>query len=104
MYFQLTFFNVVTLCLIAATLLMAAKRISVGMDSNWPLLYYGLLIAYWHGYAYTLDDYWVMGGLLCGLLLRFEFLGGMIVKPIRALELGVFTYVVGRCVTLVLQW
>jgi hypothetical protein len=104
MYFQITFFNVVTVCLMAATLLMAVKRFTIRLDSNWPLIYYGLLVAYWYGYTYTLDDYWMAGGLLCGLLLRFEFLGGAIEKPIRALELGVFTYVVGRCVTLILQW
>jgi len=73
MYFQITLFNAVTLFLMAATLLVAAKRLSSAVDSNWPIAYYGVLLAYWRSYAYTLDNYWVMGGLLCGLLLRFEF-------------------------------
>lgn len=104
MYFQITLFNVVTLLLMAATLLVAAKRLSCAVDSNWPMAYYGVLLAYWRGYAYTLDNYWVMGGLLCGLLLRFEFLGGAAEKLIRALELFVFVYVTWRCVQLILRW
>jgi len=104
MYFQVTLFNVVTLFLMAATLVVAVKRFSARIDSNLPLTYYGLLIAYWRGNAYTLDNYWVLGGVLCGLLLRFEFLGGAVEKLIRALELLVFVYVTLRCAKLILQW
>jgi len=104
MYFQITLFNMVTLFLMAATLVVAVKRFSAHIDSNLPLTYYGLLVAYWRGNAYTLDNYWVLGGLLCGLLLRFEFLGGAAEKLIRALELLVFVYVTVRCVKLILQW
>jgi len=104
MYFQITLFNVVTMFLIAATSMVAAKRLTAPPDTNWPLAYYGLLLAYWRGYAYTLDDYWVLGGLLCGLLLRFEFLSGAIEKVIRVLELLVFGYVIWRAVKLILRW
>lgn len=104
MYFQITLFNIVTLFLMAATLIMVVKRFSLRVDSNLPLTYYGLLVAYWRGNAYTLDNYWVLGGLLCGLLLRFEFLGGAVEKLIRVLEQLVLVYVVVRCVKLVLQW
>jgi len=104
MYFQITLFNIVTLFLMAATFLVVARRFSTRLDSNWPLTYYGVLLAYWRGYAYTLDTYWVMGGLLCGLLLRFEFLAGAAEKLIRALEFLVFAYVTWRCVKLILRW
>src|ERR1051326_315218 len=104
MYFQITLFNVVTLLLMAATLLVAAKRLSSAVDSNGPMPYSGVRLAYWRSYAYTLDNYWVMGGLLCGLLLRFEFLGGAVEKLIRALELLVFVYVTWCCIKLILRW
>jgi len=45
-----------------------------------------------------------MGGLLCGFLLRFEFLGGAVEKLIRALELFVFVYVTWSCIKLILRW
>ena len=104
MYFQITLFNVVTLFLMAATLVITAKRLTASSDTNWPLAYYGLLLTYWRGYMYTLDNYWVIGGVLCGLVLRFEFLGGTIEKIIRALELLVFGYIAWSCVRLILQW
>jgi hypothetical protein len=104
MYFQITSFNIVTLFLMAATLLAAAKRVAAGLDTKWLLAYYLLLVSYWRGYAYTLDNYWVLGGLLCGMMLRFEFLGGAVEKLIRTLELVVFCYVVWRCIHLILQW
>jgi len=104
MYFQITLFNIVTLFLMAVTLLIAAKRFSSAVDSNWPIAYYTVLLAYWRAYAYTLDSYWVMGGLLCGFLLRFEFLGGAAEKLIRALELFVFVYVTWSCIKLILRW
>jgi hypothetical protein len=104
MYFQITLFNVVTLFLIAATLVVTVKRLTASSDCNWPLAYYGLLLTYWRGYMYTLDNYWVIGGVVCGLVLRFEFLGGAIEKIIRALELLVFGYVVWSGVRLVLRW
>jgi hypothetical protein len=104
MYIPITLFNVVTLFLMAATVFIAVKRFTLRVDSNWPLVYYGVLAAYWRTFAYTLDNYWVLAGVLCGLLLRFEFLGGAAEKLIRAVELAVLVYVVFRCVKLVLMW
>jgi hypothetical protein len=97
MYFEITLFNVVTLMLMVATVLVAARRFSARADSNWPLTYYGVLLAYWRGYTYTLDTYWV-------LVLRFEFLGGAVEKLIRTLEILVFGYVIYCCVKLILRW
>src|SRR6266496_2304913 len=104
MYIPITLFNVLTLGMLAATVWVAIKRFTLPVDSNWPLAYYAILVAYCRAYAYSLDNYWVLAGLLCGLLLRFEFLGGAAVKLIRAVEIGVFVYVVGRCAVLLLQW
>jgi|SRR5579863_6955155 len=104
MYFLITTFNVVTLLLMAATVWVAIKRFTLHADSNWPLLYYGVLALYWLRDSYTLDNYWVVAGVLCGLFLRFEFLGGAVEKMIRAVELAVFAYVIFRCVKLVLMW
>jgi hypothetical protein len=104
MYFEITLFNVVTLMLMAATVLVAARRFTTRVDSNWPLTYYGVLLAYWRGYSYTLDTYRVLGGVLCGLILRFEFLGGAVERLIRAFEFLVFGYVILCCVKLILRW
>jgi hypothetical protein len=45
-----------------------------------------------------------LGGVLCGLILRFEFLGGAVERLIRAFEFLVFGYVILCCVKLILRW
>ena len=104
MYFPITVFNVVTLFLLLATIVMAYKRFTLPGESNWPLVYYAILIAYWRSFTYSLDNYWVLMGVLCGLLLRFEFLSGPFQKVIRAIELVVFGYIVWRCFVLIMMW
>ena len=104
MYFQITIFNVVTLFLLLATFVMGYKRFTLPGESNWPLVYYALLIVYWRSYPFSLDNYWVLMGVLCGLLLRFEFLGGPFKKVIRGIELVVFGYIVWRCFKLIMMW
>jgi hypothetical protein len=46
----------------------------------------------------------VLMGVLCGVLLRFEFLSGPFQKVIRAIELVVFCYIVWRCFKLIMMW
>lgn len=104
MYFYFTVFNIITLLLLAATVLVGVKRFSLHMDSNWPLVYYSAVIAYSRWFTYSLPDYWVLAGLSCGLLLRFEFLGAALVKLIRAIELLIFAYIILRCAKLILLW
>ena len=55
MYFPITLFNVVTLFLLLATIVMAYKRFTLPGESNWPLVYYAILIAYWRSFTYSLD-------------------------------------------------
>jgi len=55
MYFPITVFNVVTLFLLLATIAMAYKRFTLPGESNWPLVYYAILIAYWRSFTYSLD-------------------------------------------------
>ena len=55
MYFPITLFNVVTLFLLLATIAMAYKRFTLPGESNWPLVYYAILIAYWRSFTYSLD-------------------------------------------------
>ena len=55
MYFPITVFNVVTLFLLLATIVMGYKRFTLPGESNWPLVYYAILIAYWRSFTYSLD-------------------------------------------------
>jgi hypothetical protein len=104
MYFRFTLFNNLTLALMALTIGTAIARFTARQESNWPLVYYLLLVAYWKAFQGGLNGYWVLAGVACGLLLRYEFLGGIPLKIVRAAELAVFAYMLWRCVGLLLGW
>jgi hypothetical protein len=104
MWFEFNTFNLVTLGLMVATVLLAILRFRLPLDSNLPLTYYLFLLGYWHGSSYDLDGYWVLTGFLCGMLLRFEFLGGAFARLVRTMELAVFVYVLSRGTLLLFRW
>jgi len=104
MYFRFTMFNDLTLGLMALTIWVAVARFTARTESNWPLAYYALLVAYWKVFEGGLNGYWVLAGVACGLLLRFEFLGSIPLKIVRGAELAVFAYVLWRCAGLILLW
>jgi hypothetical protein len=51
-----------------------------------------------------LDPYWVFVGLVSGTLLRFEFLGGVILTLVRVLEFCFLGYIIWRALSLLLLW
>ncbi|MGB9605301.1 MAG: hypothetical protein ACPL88_05400 [Bryobacteraceae bacterium] len=103
MYFRFTLFNTLTLILLAATVAMIWIRLRVSIEKTWPLAYYALVIAYSEAFPGSLSPYGVFTGVVSGLLLRFEFMGGPVLKAIRLLEFGVFGYVLARGVQLLLM-
>ena len=104
MYFDYTLSNFVILFVIAATLLTGCLRFHLSLESNWPLAYYVVLVSYWHGSFDTLDSYWVMAGLICGIVLRFEILGVPVERLFRCLELLVFIYIIRESTALLFRW
>jgi hypothetical protein len=53
---------------------------------NWPLLYYLGLVLFVNYNPTTLNHSVVYGGVVCGFLLRFEFMNARFTLLIRALE------------------
>jgi hypothetical protein len=104
MYIQFNVFNLVTIFVMALTVVLAYKRFTMRLDSNGPLAYYAVLVGYMRTYEPGLDHYWVFAGVICGLLLRFEFLGKVADKIVRAFELVVLGYVFWRSLGKVLLW
>ena len=43
-------------------------------------------------YPDILDPAWVYAGVVCSLLLRFEFMGGVFLKIIRVIDITVLAY------------
>ncbi len=104
MYFRFTLFNTLTLVLMFATMAMAWVRLRFSVEKTWPLIYYLMLIAYSEGFPGSLSSSWVFAGVVLGLLLRFEFMGGAVLKGARVAEFVVFGYVLLRGLQLLLLW
>lgn len=103
MYFRLTLFNGITLFVAALTILAALARRRFKPDSNWFVLYYVLILAFWYFLPGSLDAPWVVGGVAAGIAMRFEFLGGIALTLVRTVEYVFFAYVLWRCVALILM-
>ena len=99
-YFRFTLFNSITLLIMALTIAAAAHRFLGRHTSNWPLVYYAVILGYTFGFEGSLHPAWVVVGLAGGLLVRFGFFW----KVARFAELVVFGYVLWRCLGLLLMW
>jgi hypothetical protein len=104
MPFRFTLFNGLVGLIMALTVWLIVLRFTRKLDSNWPLVYYAVLLAFWKVFDGSFNTWWVLAGVLCGLLLRFEFLGATVVKVVRWCELAVCGYVLWRSVGLWLLW
>src|SRR5689334_9002140 len=105
MGFHATNFTVTTMLLVAFTVFMAGVRNKKSLDSNWPLLYWVLVLVFTlvrpeETFHYQL----VLLGLASALLLRFEFMNDFFVKMFRAIETVVFVYVVIRGIQVAFQF
>ena len=71
---------------------MLVERYRGLIESNWPLFYYFGVVSHSCYYPGVLDPAWVYSGVVCTLLLRFEFMGGFFLKAIRFIDFVVLLY------------
>lgn len=96
-----TVINVTTGVLAGLTAWMIVARHKASPESNWPLAYYAVVVAFCARFPERLDPSWIYGGLICALLLRFEFMGGFVAKAVRALDYTALLYILYAAVTTV---
>lgn len=94
MHLRLTDFGILTMAIIAATVWIAFMRSKLPDESNWPLVYWGFLIAYLGWTEDVFNSYVIYFGLLLALTIRFEFLSPGFIKFFNILEYLCWTYVV----------
>jgi riboflavin transporter FmnP len=104
MYFQVTPFNLITLILLGLTVWVIVARTRGMLESNWPLVYYLLVLVYWKVFEGGLSPYWVYAGLVSAVLLRFEFMGGIVLTFVRVIEYIFLGYVIVRGLQLIFLW
>lgn len=97
-----TSFALLTFILVVLTLWMVVGRLTKSLESNWPLVYYLVVVAHLKAFSGGLNPSMVYVAVVCGLFLRFEFMGGAILKAFRAIELGTLAYIIWRGLSLLL--
>lgn len=94
MGFRATNFTVSVLLLMAATFFMMVVRMRKPVESSWPFLYWvGVAVATLSNQDLALDFRIVLGGLIAGLMLRFEFLSRSLINVVMAVEMLVWIYI-----------
>lgn len=79
-----------TFALAVATIWLAVNRFGLKLENNWPLVYYGLLVLFFNLYPLAVNAYVIYVSVICGLMLRFEFLNERIVFFFRIVEMLCF--------------
>lgn len=85
--------NLFTLAMIGLTLVMIQQRWVGNYDSNRPLLFYMLAVLYVRANEGHFNNYVIFIAIVAALFLRFEFLGGWLLRTVRLVEfvcLGLF--------------
>lgn len=98
---QPTAFNVTTLLMAAITIWILNVRWRGRSDTNWPLFYYLALFAYLRKFEDVLEPGYVYVAVVAGLLVRFEYLSGRLLKAIQIIESACLAYVILRCLQVV---
>jgi hypothetical protein len=80
---------VVSLALVAIVMLLRKRY-----DSNLPLLFYFIAVVFSRLFDRPVNPFILYGGLAFALLLRFEFMGGIVMKIVNFCAVaGLFTMV-----------
>ena len=101
MGFQLTNFNVISAVMLGASLWMVWGRFTLRLESNWPLVYYLLMVIYNNTYQNRLNPYILFVAVICALLLRFEFMGVRVVRIIQLVEFVMLAIMIYRLFLLI---
>ena len=86
-------------CGITCWLLVQRGRMPV--ESNWPLLFYLGMVFYQKTAGRFLEADFVYAGVVCAMMIRFEFMSKGFVKVFRFIEGVCIVYVIWRCLDFV---
>jgi hypothetical protein len=78
--------NFFALLLIAMLGAVLVSRYTGKFQPIWPLLVWVATVVFTNFFQGTVDAGMAYGGIICALLLRFEFMGGWVIQVVRTLE------------------
>src|SRR5258708_21440926 len=92
-----SFSDFIPLFFICITLWVMRVRFTSSTETPWPMVYYLLLVIFVRANEGTFNNYWIFAGVICALFIRYEFMGGFILKVFRAGEFAVHQYGIIVC-------
>jgi hypothetical protein len=102
MYFSYEPLDVSLVVLAAFAAWVIYFRLFRAVDTNLPLILYGVAVAFQQWFDVPLrepnEHYALYAGVLSALVLRFEFLSRWAVWPFRLLDVAVEAYFLWRCI------
>jgi len=82
-----------TVGLLAGGVWLAATRLRMRLENNWPLVFYFAAVVYLNTYPLVLSPYVVYVAVICALLLRFEFMNERLVALVRIIEVVALAHI-----------
>lgn len=95
-----TFADFIPLVMIGLTLWVMRARFTSAIDTPWPMFYYACLVIFVRSNEGEFNNNLIFVGVVLALFLRYEFMGGFILKAFRTGEFLVHLYVLGACFAL----
>ncbi len=103
MHFSANSYTVTTALVMAFALFVVYIRLRNWFDSNIPLFFYVIMIAYMRAVDGSVP-FWLIGiGLAFGLLLRFEFMNAAFTRAVKFLELGALAVMIYLSLGMILR-
>jgi hypothetical protein len=87
----------IPLVVIGLTIWVMRTRFTSRIDTPWPMAYYVVLVIFARSNEGVFNNYAIFAGVVCALFLRYEFMGGFVLKLFRAAEFLVHLYVIVVC-------
>ena len=82
-----------TVGLLAGGVWLAATRLKMRLENNWPLAFYFAVVVYLNTYPLVLNPYVAYVAVISALLLRFEFMNERLVALVRIIEIVALAHI-----------
>ena len=92
-----TYSDFIPLIMVGLTLWIMRVRFTSRIDTPWPMLYYIALVLFVRTNEGEFNNYIIFAGVIAALFMRYEFMGGFILKLFRVTEFLVHVYVIVMC-------
>ena len=101
---RLTDLGVLTACALIVTAWLAFARAKLNNESNYPLGYWVSMLAYQRFVPEVVGPYLLYLGLVCSMLIRFEFMSEKVANFFRWIEWIIFLFIIMRCFNYILMF